>query len=468
MAARRRRRTVATMPEHQTMSAADAAWLHMDRPTNLMVINSVLWFDEPLDWEATQAVFLDRIVERFPRFRQRVDEGLPGQAPAWREDDAFEPRLHFHRRALPAPGDQAVLQEVVSDMIGRPLDRARPMWDVYLLEGFGGGCALLVRMHHAIADGIALARVLLSITESTAEPAAFTESQAAARGPAGPALAALHAGRVAVAAGLDTIEHPRRLGEVVQTLADDGRALAKFLVPGSDTASPLRGDLAVGHRVAWSQPVSLATVKRAGRAMDATVNDVLVAAVAGSIGEHLRDRGEPVDELHALVPFNLRPLDEPLPRELGNRFGLLLLGLPVGVVDPLDRVRAVQASMAAIKRSHEGAIAYGILSAIGHTPQRLERLLVDFFSAKGTMVLTNVPGPRSTVTLAGTPVAGVLVWAPCSGSVGMSVSVFSYAGKVTVGFLVDDALVDDPQQLADGFRRDLLRTARHARAAVPA
>jgi len=415
----------------------------------------------PLDWETTQAVFRERIVERFPRFRQSIDEGLPGRPPVWRDQAAFEPRLHFHRHALPAPGDQGVLQEVVSDMIATPLSRERPMWDVYLLEGYGGGCALLVRMHHAIADGIALARVLLSITDSAQEPeAGFTQHATSVA----PVRAALHAGQALAATSLDVVAHPQRLGEVARTVADDGRALAKFLLPGSDTATALRGDLAIGHRVAWCEPVPLATVKRAGKAMDATINDVLVAAVAGSVGRHLRERGEDVDEVHALVPFNLRPLDEPLPRELGNQFGLLLLGLPVGIDDPVERVRAVQATMGAIKRSHEGAIAYGILSAIGHTPKRVERLLVDFFSAKGTMVLTNVPGPRSTVTLAGTPVRGVLVWAPCSGSVGMSVSVFSYAGKVTVGFLVDDALVEDPQQLADDFRRELLRTARRARA----
>src|SRR5689334_4092668 len=333
------------------MSSADAAWLHMDRATNLMVINAVLWFDAPLDWEATQGVFVERIVERFPRFRQRIDEGLPGRPPVWRDQDAFEPRLHFHRHALPAPGDRTVLQEVISDMIAAPLSRDRPMWDVYLLEGYGAGCALLVRMHHAIADGIALARVLLSITDGARDPeAGFTrESSGASVG------AALRAGRSLAAAGLDFVAHPAQL-------ADDGRALAKFLLPGSDTATVLRGELAIGHRVAWCEPVPLATVKRAGKAMDATINDVLVAAVAGSVGRHLRERGEDVDEVHALVPFNLRPLDEPLPRELGNQFGLLLLGLPVGIDDPVERVRAVQATMGAIKRSHEGAIAYGILS----------------------------------------------------------------------------------------------------------
>ena len=102
--------------------------------------------------------------------------------------------------------------------------------------------------------------------------------------------------------------------------------------------------------------------------------------------------------------------------------------------------------MGAIKDSHEGAIAYGILGVIGRTPPLVEERLVNFFSAKGTMVLTNVPGPRQPVTLAGTPVRGVLVWAPCSGGVGMSVSVFSYAGKVSVGFLVDAGLVADPHR----------------------
>ena len=162
------------------------------------------------------------------------------------------------------------------------------------------------------------------------------------------------------------------------------------------------------------------------------------------------------------MPFNLRPLDRPLPRELGNRFGLVLLGLPVGIEDPLARLAEVKRRMDAIKDSHEGVLAYGILGLMGRTPAQLEERLIDFFTAKGSMVLTNVPGPRKRLSLAGTPLGGVLVWAPCSGSVGMSVSVFSYAGKVTVGFLTDAGLVPDPQALADGFREELLALARAA------
>jgi diacylglycerol O-acyltransferase len=458
------------MSKRHGMSSADAAWLHMDRPTNLMVINSVLWFDEPLDWAATQAVVCARVVEHFPRFRQRASEGRRGAAPAWEDDANFDPQLHFHRLGVPAPGDRRALQEIVSDLVTAPLDRSKPLWDVYLLEGFGGGCALLVRMHHAIADGIALARVMLSLTDADGEPVGFAAPppsgagvRAQVAGLTRPATAAISAGRTLAHEGIETLLHPRHIGAIAQGLDAEARTVAKLLTTPSDPASVLKGELHVPHRVGW-QTVSLRTVKRIAHARHATVNDVLVAAVAGFVGEHLRARGNSdVDEVHALVPFNLRPLDQPLPRDLGNRFGLVLLGLPVGIEDPLERLRAVHQRMGAIKDSHEGAIAYGILGVMGRTPARIEELLVDFFAAKGTMVLTNVPGPRQAVTLAGTPVGGVLVWAPCSGGVGMSVSVFSYAGKVTVGFLVDAGLVDDPQPLADGVAREVLRLSRLTR-----
>jgi hypothetical protein len=156
-----------------------------------------------------------------------------------------------------------------------------------------------------------------------------------------------------------------------------------------------------------------------------------------------------------MVPFNLRALDQPLPRDLGNDFGLILLTLPVGIPDTQARLREVKMRMDAIKNSHEGPIAYGMLSAIGMTPPAVEDRLIGFFSGKASAVVTNVPGPRSEVYFAGSPVRGVLVWAPCSGSIGMTVSIFSYAGKVTVGFMTDTGLVPDPQPLVKAFDAEL-------------
>ena len=443
------------------MSSADAAWLRMDRPTNLMIVNSVLWFDEPLDWDRCKALFLERVVDRFDRFRQRAVAGPPLASPHWEDDTGFDPELHFHHVALPAPHDQSALQAFVSDRIAMPLDHARPPWEVYLIDDLGPGCAILVRIHHAVADGIALARVMLGLTDG-GEPGPGI-AEAAHNGSRLDAIGSL--GRLAGAAvheGIEALLHPVHARELVAGAADDAQTLAKLLLPGSDPETAIKGTQSLAHRVAWSAPVPLWRVKRAGHAHGATVNDVLVAAVTAAVARHLHDSGDAVDEVHALVPFNLRPLDQPLPRELGNRFGLVLLGLPVGNDDPIARLAEVKRRMDAIKSSHEGALTYGILGLMGRTPAQLEERLIDFFSAKGSMVLTNVPGPRHGLSLAGTRLGGVLVWAPCSGSVGMSVSVFSYAGRVTVGFLTDAALVPEPQLLADAFREELLALARAA------
>lgn len=178
---------------------------------------------------------------------------------------------------------------------------------------------------------------------------------------------------------------------------------------------------------------------------------MLIASVAGAVRAQLERSGDTTEDLHAMVPFNLRPLDQPLPRDLGNRFGLVLLDLPVSEGDAVRRVKGATTRMGAIKRSREGVVSYAILGAMGHTPQAVESRIVDLFSSKATMVLTNVPGPRAPVYLAGTRVGGVLVWAPCSGAVGMSVSIFSYDGEVVVGFMVNGRLIDDPRALVGAF-----------------
>ena len=435
------------------MASADAAWLHMDRPTNLMVINSVLWCDEPIDWDVCREVFSERMVDRFDRFRQRPVEGPTG--PHWQDAD-LDLDLHFHRVALPHPGDRRTLQEFVSDRVPEPLDRSRPLWEVYFIDGFGTGAAVLVRMHHCIADGISLARVMLELADGG--DAQSSPGFRAGRRRSTIASGARAAGTV-VRASVATVRHPRR---TAATLAEDVQTVAKLILPGSDPETAIRGAQRAAHRVAWSEPLDLWRVKHAARAVGATVNDVLVAAVAGAVAQLLSDENASPHDVHALVPFNLRPLDEPLPRDLGNRFGLVLLGLPVGVADPVARTLEVKRRMDAIKDGHEGAITYGILELMGHTPPFVESRLIDYFSAKGSMVLTNVPGPRRKLSIAGTPLAGVLVWAPCSGSVAMSISIFSYAGKVTVGFLTDAGLVPEPQVLADAARAEALAIARAA------
>ena len=207
----------------------------------------------------------------------------------------------------------------------------------------------------------------------------------------------------------------------------------------SDAASAIKGDPGVSRRVAWSRPVSLPEIKRIAKKHKATVNDVLLAAVSGALRHYLQEQGSKPVEIQAMVPFNLRPLDRPVPRELGNKFGLVFLPLPVGVSGAYRRLIEVHQRMDEIKQSREGPVSYGVLAATGITPEPVERRIVDLFSGKGTAVMTNVPGPKEPVYLAGVPIRTVLVWAPTSGHIGMSVSIFSYRDEVTVGLMVDAA-----------------------------
>jgi hypothetical protein len=163
-----------------------------------------------------------------------------------------------------------------------------------------------------------------------------------------------------------------------------------------------------------------------------------------------------------MVPVNLRPAGEPIPAELGNRFGLVFLSLPVDRARRDERLRELKRRMDEIKHSPEGPLSYAVLQAVGTAPAELESRIVDVFSAKATAVMTNVPGPRQTVYLAGSPLRAVLVWAPTAGSIGTSVSIFSYAGEITIGLLVHADVVPDPQAIAAGVQREVAAMARLA------
>ena len=456
------------MASSQRMAHADAAWLHMDQPTNLMVITGVLWFDHPPDWEGVRERIRERMVERFPRFRQRVVEGKgPLSGPHWEDDPHFHLDFHLDHVALPEPGDRAALQEFVADLMARPLDRSKPLWEFHLVDGYGEGAALVGRIHHCIADGIALGRVLLSLTDESPDvgiapaddDAASSDRGGPLRALVRPAAAAVEVAREAAGAlaheAIEVGRNPSHLRELAESGRANADALAKVLLKGADPDTPLKGELGVAQRVAWSAPFPLDEVKAIGHGTGTTVNDVLLTAVAGALRRYLAGRDGSVDELTALVPFNLRPLDQPLPTELGNRFGLVYLPLPVGIEDQHRRLHEVARRMGEIKNSPEGAISYGVLDAIGRTPAQIEKVLIDLFTTKGSAVMTNVPGPRQPVYMGGTPVRGVLVWAPCSGGVSMSVAIFSYAGEVTLGVMTDAGLVPDPETIIEAFEPEL-------------
>jgi len=445
----------------QRMSNADAAWLHMDRPTNLMVVNALLWFEEAVDVERVREILRSRLVEPFPRFRQLVTEPRLGVGvPSWEDDSRFDLARHVHHLAVPAPGDKRALEELISDLIGSPLDRSKPLWDMYLIDGFGGGMALLARTHHCIADGIALSRVLLSLTDTHPDAGIAPTREGAARGLLGAIAAPVKTGaqlaQAGVHEGIEILTHPTsELPALASRGTADAATLGKLLLTRSDAKTVLSAKLSVSRRVTWSDRMPLEGIKAIGHATGTTVNDVLTAAMTGALRGYLLGRDSLVDEIRTMVPYNLRAADEPLPRELGNRFGLVYLTLPIGIADPADRLAEVHRRMDAIKHSPEGGLSYAILEAVGATPHQIEQNLLDVFAQKTSAVLTNVAGPREPVYFAGGKIAGVVPWVPAAGTIGMGISIFSYNGGVTVGLQVDPGLIPDPETIIADYEREV-------------
>jgi WS/DGAT/MGAT family acyltransferase len=443
------------------MAAADAAWLHMDRSTNPMVVNGLDVLAKAPDPDRARELLEERLVNRFPRFRQRIADPL-GRTPAFEDDPNFDIANHLHRLALPAPGDDSALFELVGDLVTPPLDPTRPLWHSYLIEGYGEGAAVLWRIHHCIADGVALARVLLATTDDGDASIASTVPENGGRSllgrladiPRAAASTLRGVGAAAVHQGIETAAHPDHLRKLAGTALEDLSTTAKLLGAPADVASDLRAPLTGRRRVFLSEPVRLSRVKAAAKRRGVTINDLLLTALAGALHEELGGPAGTPDEIHVMVPFNLRALDEPVPAELGNDFALILLQLPTGRMDAAERLGEVHSRMSEIKESHEGPISYGILSAMGMTPPWMEDRLIGFFSEKASLVVTNVPGPGQRLHFAGAPIERVMVWAPCSGNLGLTVSIFSYAGEVTSGFMADTGLVD-PEPLARAYEREL-------------
>ncbi len=438
--------------DREPMQAVDAAWLRMEHPTNLMVITGVLTFDGSLDFRRLKELLEDRLLVH-DRFRQRVAEPpFPGARPAWVEDDHFALRSHLHRVGLPAPGDRKELQELVSDLMSTPLDRSRPLWQMHLVDGYRGGTALVVRIHHAVADGIALVRLLFSLTDEEPDIPSVGVRPA---GPGAPAAARGAAGLVGQ--GMEALLNPARLVELARRGVTGVDVVRRLLALPPDPRTVFHGPLGVPKRAAWSEPLPLEEIKAAGKRHGATINDTMLAAVSGALRGYLVARGEPVDgiSLRAVVPVNLRPVDGPL--EMGNRFGLVFLDLPVGVPGPMARLAEVHRRMGELKASPQAGVVFGVLGGMGLAGREIERIGVSIFASKATMVLTNVPGPRKRIYLAGAPVRSILFWVPQSGRLALGISIFSYAGTIRVGIAVDAGLVPDPETIVAYLHREVER-----------
>jgi WS/DGAT/MGAT family acyltransferase len=448
--------------ESQPMSNVDTAWVRMEKPHSMAMIAGVFFFDEPLEFEPLKALIETRLLI-YNRFRQvPVKDRLSGRL-RWETDRSFDMNYHVRKLQLPPPGDLQALQTVTGELLSTQLDFTRPLWQIHVVEEYTQGGAMIVRLHHCIADGIALVQVLLSMTTPTpetpwyrpAQPPPPRRSYSVIGSAARMANRTRRSTQELLRSGMHLIQDPEKLKDVFNIGAACSLALNKLLMLGPDHPTLLRGKNGLEKRAAWSAPFPLEDVKRISKAMKGTVNDVLLAALAGGLGRYLEGRGESIAgvNIRSLVPINLRPPEET--GGLGNYFGLVFLALPVGIKDPIRRLRVLKQRMDEIKDSPEAIVALGILNLIGLMPAALEEVFLRVFSMKASVVMTNVPGPKETLYLAGKPIRGIMFWVPSPAELGMGLSIISYAGEVIVGVASDANLVPDPETVVKGFQDEL-------------
>jgi len=474
----------------ERMTKVDTAWLRMDCDANLMMIVGV-WQLAPGVRYAAVCERIEASLLKYDRFRQRVMEDAAGAT--WVEDRNFDLTNHVVLNTLPknaaqtgkkaarnapASNQQEALQNLVAELATQRLNPKHPLWQIHLIEDYTGadgvkGSAMIVRIHHCIADGIALISVTMALVDGGPSPQArrknddtatpedwiadtllkpFTNMTVRALGAIGEGAArslSMLGDPKGMAKGLDKgVQGGIDMAKVLLQVLKDGAALA--LMP-DDSTTRLKGKPGGTKKVAWCEPIPLDDVKAVSKALNCSINDVLLSCVAGALGEYLKSHGDDVSgqEIRAMVPVNLRPAEQT--HQLGNRFGLVPLVLPIGVENPIERVYEVRRRMATLKGSYQPLLAFGLLAVAGLLIKPAQDMMLNLFAKKTTAVMTNVPGPREKLKFCGSTLEQSMFWVPQSGDVGLGVSILSYGGGVQFGVITDSLLCPEPQRIIDEF-----------------
>ena len=450
----------------ERMSRVDHAWLRMDNDVNLMMIVGVWLLRPAVDYERLVARIEQKLLQ-YDRFRQKVVQDALGAQ--WVDDEAFDIRRHVLVETLHrAKGQTAreALQARCGELATSPLDPAHPLWTFHLIEDYEGGSAVVARIHHCIADGIALISVTLSITDGGAEPP--KRRRKAVEEPAEDdwlsevfkpftdlTIKAIGLTGAGMAKSVELLADPQQplVGslELAKTGAKVAGDVAALALMSDDSPTRLKGKPAGRKVVAWNEPIPLDAVKAVGKGLGCSINDVLLSCVAGAIGKYLRDRGDDPSgqEIRAMVPVNLRPIEKAW--QLGNRFGLAPLTLPIGIENPVERLYDVRRRMSELKGSTQPLLAFAVLSLAGLMIKPVQDAILNLFAKKATAVMTNVPGPAKPLTFCGATIRQTMFWVPASGDIGVGVSILSYAGGVQFGLITDEGLCPDPQAIIDRF-----------------
>jgi diacylglycerol O-acyltransferase len=452
------------------LGTVDGLWLSVERPGNVMVVDTVVWTATPLDRCRLLDLTRERVWWRYPAFRSRPVRDGAGHW-WWLEDPGCEIEDLVEDAELDDPDDPVSLQRLVAATRTEQLPHDRPIWRARFVQRYRGGSAVILRTHHALADGVRMVQIATGLFDSSPDGGAvlpppgrhFAEPATApvdGRSP-GRGLRHLAANPVGGVHGAVTglAADAGRLAGTVLADVDAGR---KLLLGTRDDATVWTGSATDQKYVGWTDRHSVNGLQRAARAQSSTVNDVVVAGVALGLHRYLSRSGRPPRSVAFMVPVNLVPIDPTLPVSLGNNFALVQLELPTGSASPLETLRTVRRRTMRIKSGHEPVVDLTVERLIAQLGPVVFRAAVALLASRAAGVLTNVPGPPFPVFLAGSKVDGMVGWAPVLGDQPLSFAACSYDGGLVVGVAADCGLVADAARLVgdvDGALSELAEAA---------
>ncbi|MGZ4173279.1 MAG: WS/DGAT/MGAT family O-acyltransferase [Solirubrobacteraceae bacterium] len=447
------------------MSPLDASFLHVEDAVTHMHIGSVGLFEGPAPGASEVREAIAARLPLVPRYRQKVRfVPLALGRPTWVDDPYFNLDYHVRRTALPAPGGDQELRNLVGRVMSQQLDRDKPLWEMWVVEGLGGGrWALISKTHHCLVDGVSATDLMSVIMTNEREPEPVeAETWRAAPEPNAVELVthslALRAASPyeAMRTVLSAARGPRRVARKAVDTTRGAVNLRSLLSP--NPASSLNGPIGPHRRWDWARS-RLSEVKRIRAAHGTTINDVVLAAITHGFRELLLARGEPVDGrvIRSLVPVSVRAENEH--GTYNNKVSAMFAELPIGLEDPVERLGALHEQMQDLKQSGQAVAAERLTALGGFAPALLltlgGRAATRLPQSSVNTVTTNVPGPQQPLYLAGRRMLEAFPFVPLGGHVRVGVAIFSYDGGINFGVTGDFDTAPDIHVLCDGIERGI-------------
>ena len=446
------------MAHGDRLSGLDTSFLNLETGPVHMHVASTTVFEGPAPGYEELRDHISSRLHLVPRFRQKLRFVPLGQGrPVWVDDPHFNVDYHVRHTALPQPGSEDQLRTLAARIFSQRLDRTKPVWEMWLVDGLEGGrFALVTKAHHCLVDGVSGVDITAVLFDLDREPPEPTASEPWLPDPE-PSSA-----QVLAEALVDRATNPAEImrgarsvmaapSRVADAVVKELGAAGSFLRTGlSAPRSPINRAIGPYRRFAWVR-TDLEQMKRIKNEAGGTVNDVVVAAVSGALGRYLRGRGHSTTglELRAMVPISVRSADEQ--GALGNKVSAMMAPLPVGREDPLERLRAVTETMRHLKSSRQAVGASLLTDVTDFTPPTIAAQAARLQSRQRffNTVVTNVPGPQFPLYLLGRELLDIFPMVPLAANQAVCFGIMSYNGRVNFGLTADYDSSPDLDTLAE-------------------